>query len=177
MHDDAYRWAERRRLEQHPHTGAAQLVEIREVVREIEVPRYVAAERAVFAGVPDSRLLEYGVLAGWLDDVKQVADEDALLALADHLPAEAAEALLELATGSGPAIAPSGRRGRRPPVQLAFPVDRVEPRGRRLAARKLGTVSGRAAARSEDFACPNGSARSSGRTSPRWPPLWTSTGS
>ena len=28
-HDDAYRWAERRRLEQHPHTGAAQLVEIR----------------------------------------------------------------------------------------------------------------------------------------------------
>ena len=101
-HDDAYRWAERRRLEQHPHTGAAQLVEIREVVREIEVPRYVAAERTVFAGVPDSQLLNYGVPAEWLDDVKQVADEDALLALADHLPAEAAEALLELATGSAP---------------------------------------------------------------------------
>ena len=101
-HDDAYRWAERRLLEQHPHTGAAQLVEIREVVREIEIPRYVAAERAVFAGVPDSQLLNYGVPAEWLDDVKQVADEDALLALADHLPAEAAEALLELATGSAP---------------------------------------------------------------------------
>src|SRR4051812_23964729 len=28
-HDDAYRWAERRRLETHPKTGAAQLVEIR----------------------------------------------------------------------------------------------------------------------------------------------------
>ena len=52
--DDAYRWAERRLLEQHPHTEAAQLVEIREVVREIEIPRYVAAERAVFAGVPDT---------------------------------------------------------------------------------------------------------------------------
>ena len=101
-HDDAYRWAERRLLEQHPHTGAAQLVEIREVVREIEIPRYVAAERAVFAGVPDSQLLNYGVPAEWLDDVKQVADEDALLALADHLPAEAAEALLELATGNSP---------------------------------------------------------------------------
>ena len=101
-HDDAYRWAERRLLEQHPHTGAAQLVEIREVVREIEIPRYVAAERAVFAGVPDSQLLNYGVPAEWLDDIKQVADEDALLALADHLPAEAAEALLELATGNSP---------------------------------------------------------------------------
>ena len=99
-YDDAYRWAERRRLEQHPHTGAAQLVEIREVVREIEIPRYVAAERAVLAGLPDSQLLDYGVPAAWLDDVKQVTDEDALLALADHLPAEAAEALLELATGN-----------------------------------------------------------------------------
>ena len=101
-HDDAYRWAERRRLEQHPHTGAAQLVEIREVVREIEIPRYVAAERAVFAGVADSQLLAYGVPGEWLDDVKQVTDEDTLLALAGHLPAEAAEALLELATGSTP---------------------------------------------------------------------------
>ena len=85
-HDDAYRWAERRRLEQPPHTGTAQLVEIREVVRKIEIPRYVAAERAMFAGVPDSQLLNYGVPAEWLDDVKQVSDEDALLALADHLP-------------------------------------------------------------------------------------------
>ena len=71
-HDDAYRWAERRLLEQHPHTGAAQLVEIREVVREIEIPRYVAAERAVFAGVPDSQLLNYGVppLSGWMTSVR-----------------------------------------------------------------------------------------------------------
>src|SRR5690606_38177013 len=40
-HDAAYRWAERRVLERHPRTGAAQLVEVRETVREIEVPRYV----------------------------------------------------------------------------------------------------------------------------------------
>jgi superfamily I DNA/RNA helicase len=39
-HDDAYRWAERRRLETHPKTGAAQLVEIRETVKEIFVPAY-----------------------------------------------------------------------------------------------------------------------------------------
>jgi mRNA-degrading endonuclease RelE of RelBE toxin-antitoxin system len=42
-HDEAYRWAETRRLERHPTTGAAQLVEVRETIREIEVPRYVDA--------------------------------------------------------------------------------------------------------------------------------------
>src|SRR5271169_408954 len=40
-HDDAYAWAERRKLETHPKTGAAQLVEIRERVQEIAVPVYV----------------------------------------------------------------------------------------------------------------------------------------
>ncbi len=43
-HDAAYRWAERRRIERHPRTGAAQIVEIRETVREIEVPRPTALE-------------------------------------------------------------------------------------------------------------------------------------
>ena len=43
-HDAAYQWAERRRLERHPTTGAAQLVEIRETVREIRVPRYVEVD-------------------------------------------------------------------------------------------------------------------------------------
>ena len=40
-HDKAYDWAERRKLETHPTTGAAQLVEIRETVKEIVVPVYV----------------------------------------------------------------------------------------------------------------------------------------
>src|SRR3990172_2113093 len=33
-HDKAYDWAQRRKVEQHPITGAAELVEIRETVRE-----------------------------------------------------------------------------------------------------------------------------------------------
>ena len=45
-HDDAYRWAERRKMEIHPKTGAAQLVEIRETVKEIIIPRYVEVDRA-----------------------------------------------------------------------------------------------------------------------------------
>jgi mRNA-degrading endonuclease RelE of RelBE toxin-antitoxin system len=40
-HDSAYRWAERRRIERHPRTGAAQLVEVRERVEEIRVPTYI----------------------------------------------------------------------------------------------------------------------------------------
>lgn len=106
-HDKAYRWAERRKLETHPTTGAAQLVEIRETVQEIAIPRYIEVERAgqpkprLFDHVDDERLLGYGVPPEWLSDVRQ-ADEDSLLTLADHLPAEAAEALLELATGGRP---------------------------------------------------------------------------
>src|ERR1700730_5863509 len=44
-HDKAYAWAERRKLETHPKTGAAQLVEIRERVQEIAVPVYVEVAR------------------------------------------------------------------------------------------------------------------------------------
>src|SRR5262249_39445927 len=43
----------------------------------------------------------YGVPAEWLKDVKSVTEET-LFDLTDHLPAEAAEALLELATGGKP---------------------------------------------------------------------------
>ena len=117
-HDPAYQWAERRRLERHPTTGAAQLVEIRETVREIRVPRYVevdvpassqgavaggptASRTAIFADASDDDLLSYGVPVEWLDDVR-AATEDTLLDLADHLPGEAAEALLQLATGGAP---------------------------------------------------------------------------
>lgn len=114
-HDKAYRWAERRRLEAHPTTGAAQWVEIRERVEEVRVPiAPVAAESGgqwkaelpkspLFGSVPDAELLSYGVPPEWLADVR-AADEDGLLKLSDHLPNEAAEALLELATGGKPTV-------------------------------------------------------------------------
>ena len=103
-HDDAYKWAERRKLEKHPKTGAAQLVEVRERVQEITIPKYVeavAAKPALFASISDQQLLEYGVPPEWLEEVRK-ANEDTLLTLADHLPNEAAEALLEPATGVTP---------------------------------------------------------------------------
>lgn len=105
-HDDSYQWAERRKLETHPKTGAAQFVEIRERIEEIKIPKYVESapepKLPLFAKLSDGELLGYGVPSEWLPDVRRTSDEDGLLELADHLPKEAAEALLDLATGKTP---------------------------------------------------------------------------
>lgn len=109
-HDDAYAWARQRRLETHPKTGAAQLVEIRETVKNVIIPHYVEAEAVaeprpvLFADVEEEELLGYGVPPAWLKDVFD-ATEDTILDIADHLPEEAAEALLELAVGETPQVA------------------------------------------------------------------------
>src|SRR5206468_7771365 len=127
-HDKAYAWAERRRLETHPVTGAAQLVEIRERVQEIVVPAYVQAhttaspQNPLFAHLADEELLGYGVPAEWLADVR-LTTEETVLALSDHLPAEAAEALLELATGGTPSKP-------RPVPPVAGPFDHPDARRR-----------------------------------------------
>lgn len=124
-HDKAYAWAERRKLEVHPTTGAAQLVEIRETVKEVVVPVFTQEElplakapsappRLLFDGTTDAEFLAFGVPAEWLADAR-AADEDSLLQLAEHLPAEAAEALLELATGGRPK--PIGRAGTTNPFE------------------------------------------------------------
>lgn len=103
-HDDAYAWAESRRIDTHPRTGAAQIVEIRETVQEVVIQRYV--EEAIrlprlFQGESDDSLLSWGVPEDWLDVVRD-ATEDTVLDIASHLPAEAAEAILQAATGTRP---------------------------------------------------------------------------
>jgi len=120
-HDRAYAWAERRRLDTHPKTGAIQIVQVRERVEEI-APRLpfepvepAAAEPVIeppqpkprcFGSLTKDQLLSVGVPVDWTDDVVS-ADEDRFLALTDYLPAEAAEALLEyIATGMLPVPQP-----------------------------------------------------------------------
>ncbi len=106
-HDNAYKWAEKRKLEVHPRTGAAQLVEVKETVKEVVVPVYVEAAQKppvkplLFAETPEEDLLRYGVPPEWLDDVRN-ANEDSLLDLSEHLPDEATEALLQIAVGETP---------------------------------------------------------------------------
>jgi mRNA-degrading endonuclease RelE of RelBE toxin-antitoxin system len=114
-HDAAYRWAERRKIERHPQTGAAQLVEVRETVREIVIPKYVDAVAApapakrLFADTPEWVFLSYGVPPEWMADVR-AATEDTIFEVTEHLPSEAREALLNLATG-----------GSLPPLPLDLP--------------------------------------------------------
>lgn len=103
-HDRAYAWAERRRLEQHPATGVAQLVEMRETVEEIVVRRPTVEPASVVrpcASWSENELLRWGIPPDWIADVRE-ADEEALLAIAERLPADAGEALLALAIGVEP---------------------------------------------------------------------------
>ncbi|UFW80127.1 3'-5' exonuclease [Rhizobium sp. SU303] len=116
-HDAAYAWAERRRIEAHPRTGAIQIVEVRERVEDVappatfdfafpepaRQPKTVSPSPSLFASLDDDALLSAGVPQDWLADVRG-ANEDVFFALAAHLPAEASEALLEYAaTGTLPA--------------------------------------------------------------------------
>lgn len=114
-HDQAYAWAERRRIEAHPTTGAIQIVEVRERVEEIakrpapQLPFDLGdgvaplpitspnSSRKPFELLAAADLLSIGVPPDWLADVT-AATEDGFLDLAQHLPAEAAEALLEFAS-------------------------------------------------------------------------------
>ena len=104
-HDDAYTWAERRRIEAHPRTGAIQIVEVRERVEEFVTAPAPASPTSVIEPVAKNTLLPFkalsvdemlgvGVPVDWTSDV-QGASEDRFFELAEHLPAEAAEALLE----------------------------------------------------------------------------------
>jgi mRNA-degrading endonuclease RelE of RelBE toxin-antitoxin system len=133
-HDDAYGWAEKRKIERHPKTGAAQIVVLREKV--VEVPTYrpapTGAETAVGGAdgedaktapasrkaepaakaapplqeVSDERLLAYGVPADWLKDLRS-SDEDELLDIAALLPGPGAR---RGRGAPGPARGHCGRR-------------------------------------------------------------------
>jgi hypothetical protein len=108
-HDDAYHWAERRRFEIHPETGAAQIVEIRETVREITKVIEKQVKPPLFAGFDADYLFALGIPKEWLDAVRLVS-EDHFDALIGHLPDEAVERLLDLAAGN-PVPRPTPVRG------------------------------------------------------------------
>jgi mRNA-degrading endonuclease RelE of RelBE toxin-antitoxin system len=137
-HDKAYAWAERRRIEAHPRTGAIQIVEVLERVEQAEpdlarlwnhpqpkfrlapdeearaaVPEgvsdgstpvidnpversYRQSQRVLFRQLTEDQLLSVGVPEDWIIPVQGVT-ELGFFELAERLPSEAAEALLEYA--------------------------------------------------------------------------------
>ena len=104
-HDDAYQWAERRKIVPHERTGAMQIVELVERREETAPLVYSetngnAEEEAVqpFWALTDDQMLDVGVPRDWLERVRKMAESE-IDSLFDRLPAEAAEALLDFATG------------------------------------------------------------------------------
>ncbi|ESQ74513.1 3'-5' exonuclease [Asticcacaulis sp. AC402] len=108
-HDDAYRWAEKRRMDRHPMTGAMQLVQIRERIEDADIYAHAVAtsmppKPSLFDNLRKFEVMALGVPEDWVEDVRK-ATEDSLFDLLSHLPQEAQEALLKLAVGE-PAEAP-----------------------------------------------------------------------
>ena len=145
-HDDAYKWAERRRIEAHPKTGAAQIVEVRERVEDMVTSRYDQPDveylrvadvstpfvprkpeppvpaMPIFATLTEEQLLSIGVPEDWTRDIL-AASEDEFLARAERLPEEAAEALLEFAA-TGMLTVPE------PAAEIADPFDHPDAQRR-----------------------------------------------
>jgi hypothetical protein len=97
-HDPAYRWAERREIGRHPVTGAFQIVDTVETVREIEIIAEPAAP-PLLAAHADDYLLSLGVPQTWLPTLRKVTDADQLLGVVEHLSPDVCDRLLALADG------------------------------------------------------------------------------
>jgi superfamily I DNA/RNA helicase len=105
-HDDAYRWAENRKLTINPVTGAMQMVMVESVVQQVEVPAVDAATQstttqtpALFAALSDRELMSIGVPQESLLSVRSITAEEQLDALQATLPLEAYEGLFLVAAG------------------------------------------------------------------------------
>ena len=113
-HDDAYRWAENRKLTINPVTGAMQMVTLEHVVEqeagaaapEQPAPDYAAPPQPVepvaaplYGALSDTELMSLGVPEELLQAVRKIASEEALDALQPRLPAEAYEGLFLVAAG------------------------------------------------------------------------------
>jgi mRNA-degrading endonuclease RelE of RelBE toxin-antitoxin system len=118
-HDEAYRWAERRKMAINPVTGAMQIVVVQEMAEPVTdallaakpvaaasvAPSDVSAELLtapqplLFAALSDHELMSMGVPEDWIGRVQAVQTEDQLDGLQSSLPVEAYEGLFLIAAG------------------------------------------------------------------------------
>lgn len=108
-HDQAYRWAEKRRLAINPVTGAMQMVVVESVNEAAPVapskvggdppPLEEVASKPLFAGMSDHDLLSLGVPEDSLAVVRDLASDDQLDGMQTMLPVEAYEGLFLVAAG------------------------------------------------------------------------------
>ena len=98
-HDDAYRWAENKKIAINPVTGAMQIVFTEHVsVQEAvsSVPKFVPGP---FAKLCDQELMSVGVPEDLVSSVRQLGDEASLDGMQSVLPVEAYEALFLFLAG------------------------------------------------------------------------------
>jgi hypothetical protein len=104
-HDDAYRWAESRKVAINPVTGAMQLFAVEHREAEAEPPRAASAPTApsvsapMYAHLTDEDLLSIGVPQDMIPEVRILRTEEDLDALQASLPVEAYEGLFLIAAG------------------------------------------------------------------------------
>lgn len=110
-HDDAYRWAENRKLTINPVTGAMQMVTFEHVAEPAQQnipPGYAgngaeappsAVRQALFIAFDDRELMSLGVPQELLGMVRGVTSDDELDAIQSKLPVEAYEGLFLVAAG------------------------------------------------------------------------------
>ena len=92
-------WSSDHRVDVHPQLGSLQLYSV-----ALEPPEEQPSS-ALFAKFSDEELISCGVPPLLIPAVRVIEDEDALLSLVEHLPGEASDALVELATGKSVAAA------------------------------------------------------------------------
>ena len=109
-HDQAYRWAENRKLAINPVTGAMQLVVLESVTQEVPAavpapifavasPVEQASAEPLFASLEDRELVSLGVPEELLAAVRVITSDGQLDAMQVQLPLEAYEGLFLLAAG------------------------------------------------------------------------------
>ena len=101
-HNPAYEWAERREIGRHSVTGALQIVDTVETVREVErvIEVFVQPEaQPLFERHADDYLLSLGVPDSWLPTLRRVRNDDQLLVVCERLPEGVGERLLALGAG------------------------------------------------------------------------------
>lgn len=118
-HDDAYRWAENRKLAVNPVTGAMQMVMVQSV--EEAAPAVATAEQApvvpansppLFEALQDRELLSLGVPQEMLAAVRTIVSDNQLDVLQVQLPVEAYEGLFLVAAGDSVSQVLSARETR-----------------------------------------------------------------
>jgi hypothetical protein len=105
-HDDAYRWAEGRKVAVNPTTGALQLFAVEPVIepaikqaREDNAAQEAVPTKPLFKDLSDRELMSLGIPEELLNVARSIRSEAELDAAQPHLPVEAYEGLFLVMAG------------------------------------------------------------------------------